>query len=391
MIYLTQPSQVATANRDAAMHRTNLLVCLFVGLFLTSAPQSAIAKVDWHVGDAFHGKLEASVGVTWAEKPLRDGLMNLSELQRVAIFLDRRVDPNQLVTISAENLPLEAALRKIARSIGLDIGFVGSVVYVGPPQTCLRLATLAEVRNEQVSELPKASHKRMLTRRAVGWPELSEPRLLVARMASNAGLTLPNIEAIPHDMWRAQELPPLTFAEQATLVLAGFDMSFRYHQNGRQGLLSRFPIVVTIERAYSTKNPDKLAAQLESEYPQAYVEADKKKKQVLVRSMLEDHWKIEEGLGRGKRMLNPPKPPAASDQRFTLNVENKPVGPLLSLLAKKIKVDLRFDSTVTEALKSKLVSASVKEATAIQLLNAMAEPAGLKVGARGKALVVSKR
>ncbi|MEM7315478.1 MAG: hypothetical protein AAF497_20235 [Planctomycetota bacterium] len=393
MTYLTQPSQITVVTRVAyglrSLRMTTPLHWLLLSVIALSLVGNAFAKVDWHVGPKFRRQLESPVGITWQSKPLRDGLMNLSEAQRVSIFLDRRVDPGQLVTISVEETSLKEAVRKIARSVGLDIGFCGSVLYVGPPQTCLRLATLAEVRNEQISELPKAAHKRLLTRRSVAWPDLSEPRLLVARMASNVGLTLPNVEAIPHDMWWAQELPPLTFAEQATLVLAGFDMSFRYHQNARQALLSKYPIVVTVERAYPTKDPKKLAEKLEKEYPQAYVESDRKKGRVLVRTMMEDHWEIEASLGRGKRMLNPPKA-AASLKRYTLSVENKPVGPLLTLLAKKVEVDLRFDRGVTEEIRSQLVSASVKEATAVQLLSAMAKPAGLKIVTNGSALVVAK-
>ena len=92
----------------------------------------------------------------------------------------------------------------------------------------------------KVDDLPKASHRRLLTRSQLAWKDLTEPRLLIANVASSAGLTIPNIESIPHDLWFGDDLPALTFAEKATLLLAGFDMSFRFHQSSTQIVLTRF-------------------------------------------------------------------------------------------------------------------------------------------------------
>ena len=89
------------------------------------------------------------MGITWERKPLREGLQNLARSQKVAIYLDRRSNPDREISIAIDEAPLRVALRRIARKGQLGVGFVGPVVYIGPPLTCTRIATLAELRNEQ--------------------------------------------------------------------------------------------------------------------------------------------------------------------------------------------------------------------------------------------------
>ncbi len=240
-----------------------LLACLTVGL---SAVMEGTAGGDeprqqaWKTGSEFHKQLDAPVGLTWEATPLRQGLMHLSRSQQVAIFLDRRVDPGQLVTYGAEAKPLRDVLREVAESQGLGMGFVGPIVYLGPTLTCRRIATLAELQNERVKELPAGSHERLLSRTPLTWPELTEPRLLLANVASGVGLTIPNIRTLPYDLWHAGDFPPLSFPEKATLILAGFDLSFRLHKNSTQLSLSRFPRAVALERTYRSSRPEALRA-----------------------------------------------------------------------------------------------------------------------------------
>ena len=65
---------------------------------------------------------------------------------RVAIFLDRRVDPDQRVEFSSDDVPLEELFVRLAKKLKLGTCQVGSVVYLGPPDIAAKLATMAAMR-----------------------------------------------------------------------------------------------------------------------------------------------------------------------------------------------------------------------------------------------------
>lgn len=364
------------------------IVIVMGALFASATPEASAGETDWRTGTQFQKQLQAQVGLTWQSRGIREGLETLARSQRVAIFLDRRVDPERSVTFSCEDTSLEDAIRGIAGKAKLGVGFVGPVVYVGPPLTCARIATLAEVRNEQVKALPLAAHNRLLKKNISVWPDLVEPRLILARMATTAGIEIPNVQAVPHDLWRSNDLPNLTFAEQATLVTAGFDMAFRWHKNAKQVFLTRFPPAVTLERAYSSAKPEAFADEIEKLLPQAFVEVVDGR--VVVRTMLEDHWTIERT--RGKRGV--PEKGAANrkDKRYTLTVKNEPAGVLLKLFATKLKLELVVHKDVPRAKLDKRISLSVNEVTDVDLFKATARAAGLTAQFdTGKVYILDKK
>lgn len=344
-------------------------------MILLSHATSFGQAVQWQTGSRFQNALAAPTSVTWESRALRDGLQTLAKANRVAVFLDRRCNPGVTVSYSCDNKPLEDAFRDIAAKANFGVGFVGPVVYVGPSLTAARIATLAEIRNEQVKKLPNASHKRLLKRTDTKWPELIEPRLVLARMATEAGLTVNDVELVPHDIWEASDLPPMTFGEKATLVTAGFDMSFRWHKDARKVSLARFPRAVSLQRAYGSNEPQKLADEFKELIPQAFI--DVKENGVIVGSMLEDHWKIERR--NGQRGLPAPPRPNLAKQRYSLRVENKPVGVLIKTLAKKLDFEVILHPETPKQKLEKLVSFSVKDATNAELFEAMAKAAKLRV------------
>jgi hypothetical protein len=75
-------------------------------------PQEPIA---WKTGPALRKQLDASVGVTWPERPLRDGLTSLSRNTGVCIFLDRRIDPDQTVELTVRDESVQRVLEQLPK------------------------------------------------------------------------------------------------------------------------------------------------------------------------------------------------------------------------------------------------------------------------------------
>jgi hypothetical protein len=181
----------------------------------------------------------------WGSNPLRKALDSLARSQRVAIFLDRRVDPGQPIDFSVRNETLREVIQRLARSLQLGVSRVGPVVYLGPPETASVLGDIVELRRSEIRRWPTVTSKRLLTVRPVAWHELAEPRELILQLARQSQLEIEGLEHVPHDLWPAVDLPPLDFAEHLSLLLAGFGLTFEVNQTAPRIRLTAMPTTGT--------------------------------------------------------------------------------------------------------------------------------------------------
>jgi hypothetical protein len=102
------------------------------------------------------------MAITWSERPLREGLERLSHEAGIAIFLDRRIDPGQSLTLQVLESPLESLVKAIANKVDADTVQIGAIIYFGPAETVRELATLVSLRRQEVAKLPAARQERLL-------------------------------------------------------------------------------------------------------------------------------------------------------------------------------------------------------------------------------------
>jgi len=364
-----------------AVSRANLLkrwLALLAPLQLLLPVQShpgAAAEMVWKSEAELDQQLELPAGVRWGSNPLRPALTNLARIQQVAIFLDRRVDPDQAVDLIITDIPLHELLQRIASQLKLGLGQVGPVIYLGPPSTASVLGTVAALREEQAQQLPPAVRSRVTRMQPLRWPELATPRELVQEIAAGVGLSVVGLEQIPHDLWPAVDLPPLTFVQSLSLVLAGFGLTFEYSSDGSAIQLQPLPATASILRRIPLRgSPAAVGAEIRRRFPDARftIEAGS----VMVDSTIETVAAI-------RRMLDSPSPrpkiPTAKakvEKRYTLRVQDKPLGAVAAAIAKELGVELRL-AAGAEELRDKLVWLDVKEATLDQLLRTLLDPGGL--------------
>src|SRR5262245_16522724 len=103
------------------------------GFAITSDSIHAQEPAKLKVGGAFNQQIQERVDFEWGDRPLRSGLERLTQAYGVAVFLDRRIDPDQPITISVHAQPLEDALRSIAKLAKSEIAQLGPAIYIGPP------------------------------------------------------------------------------------------------------------------------------------------------------------------------------------------------------------------------------------------------------------------
>lgn len=349
------------------------------------APGLLSAADSWQTGRALDRVLAAPAALEWDARALRDALRSVSQAHRVAILLDRRVDPEQPVTQTIAEQPLQAALAALADGLDLDVKRVDSVLVFGPREALHTLRTAAALRQAEAQRAPAALRKKLLRRVAWRWDDLAEPRELLADLAQEAGLSCDADADVPHDLWAAHDLPALTWSDRVTLLAVQFGCT--YAIDGTALRLVPLPDRLTLRRTYDAEgDPAAQAAAWRELAPDCAIEVQGR--QLVVEGLLEDHERLSGG--------EPPVGPAtvaASDaeQRYTLNVQNVGLGRLLDELARRLQLEFRdVDASLKAAGQTReaIVSLQVKDASLDELLHAALDPLGLEFARAGRVVTL---
>ncbi|HPM84936.1 MAG TPA: hypothetical protein PLF81_29740 [Candidatus Anammoximicrobium sp.] len=352
-----------------------ILLAPFHLLLSAQAIECAAAEDGWKAGAEFDSQLALPTKVRWAgAHTLRGVLASLADNQRVAIFLDRRVDPDQPVALATEEVPLRDLVQRLAEHLKLGVGRVGPVLYLGPSETAQVLGTVAALKQEADLALPSALRSKLRRTETLSWPELATPRDLIVRLAADAGLQVDGLEQVPHDLWPQGELPPLNFPQAMSLILAGFGLTFDYAPEGSAIRLHALPAKASITRRIPTRgSPALVATEIRRRFPGVPFTIEGG--YLVVDSTIE----VADAIGRlldGSSVR--PKPPAAAkgEKRYTLRKTTAPLGAVADAVAKQAGLELRFDPRAQD-LRDKIVWIEVQDATLDQLLQILLEPAGL--------------
>jgi hypothetical protein len=357
------------------------------------APPSAVVarSAEWKTSASFEQALQQSYGITWKERTLRDGLERLAQETGVAIFLDRRIDPDQELNLQEPPIPLETLVSQIAAAAKAQISRLGPVIYIGPPETADELATVAALRRQELARLPTDRQAALLSARPLQWPELTEPRQLIEQLSREAAVQVENTQDVPHDLWPAVDLPPLAWCDRLTLVLAGFGLTFQLDASGREIRLRSIEPGNVLERRYSPAgSAANLSVQLKHILSDAKIRAEQG--QLIVTAREEDHDKIQRLLaGQSVRASAPAKAPSwpkAAQLLMTLSVKNQPAGAVVRKVAESLGKRLTFDESILEKLKTP-ITFDLKNATPEHLLDTTLHPLGLSFRLTEKELIVT--
>jgi hypothetical protein len=369
------------------------LITLSCAVGLTAPLRGADQPDGWLTGDKLRLQLEQKVSITWSARsgiPLRQALTHLSQSQQVAILLDRRVDPDQKIELTSDDVSLDATLKLIASRLTIGVAQVGSVIYFGPEATARRVRTLAALRHDEVLRLPSAARSRFLQLRSWRWDDLSTPGDLLATLAAESKIEIQGTDRIPHDLWAGADLPPLNFTDRLTLAAAQFNLTFSIDPTGESVRLVEMPESVEIGRSYplhvSAGNADAIVAKLSKALPEAHIRFTAGR--LLVRGRAEDQDFVEAALnGRPAKRTTVTQ----GEKRYTLPVVSMAVGDLIKTLGRRLDLDVQIDDAAIQAAGLSLkteVKVNVKDASEDDLLRAVLGPAGLMFDRRGRTITV---
>lgn len=331
--------------------------------------------------------LQTPTRIFWEQTPLRSGLEDLSRQYGCTIWLDRTIDPGQLVTTQAaepdQDPSLRGRLEYIAGLVDAEVGLIENVVYFGPPGRVARLQRAAVELHDVLSRSAgpsRGSDPSAAFMRPLSWTELATPTELLEQIESTWQVHFD--QRLPHDLLHAGRfLQPTTLATQATVILGGFEREAELHQ------------------------PDQL--RIIPLQPQTQWQANYPKRDVDLRGLvgLVDRYAGGQCHTRGNvcqvrgltnfhlALLAPPPAPSRTDVslgskslRYEFQVVNTQVSAVLASLANSIGFELQWDETCSAAQRAQLISFEVKQVTLDQLLAEVARSSGLTIE-RQKSLV----
>jgi hypothetical protein len=348
---------------------------------------------DWLTGPALREHLSDPIDLTWSENPVRNALANFAQFQNVAVLLDRRIDPSMKITLSLHQSPLSDSLAGIAMAGELGVTLAGPVAYFGPPDSVPKLRTLIFLREEEAKKMPSATGKIFFQSKSLAWDDFTEPRKIFEKLGQENHLAIAGLGKIPHDLWAAADLPPMTLAERLSLVAFQYDLTFVPAADGKRIELVPIPTDIRLTRSYpGGKEPEETVKKFAELAPKAEIDIVEGK--IRVRGMLDDHERIE-----AARKPAGPTPAANADadlknKRCTLTVTEKPIGPVLRQIAKQLDLQLQMDeAAIAEAGVSldRLVSIKVKEVTIDEVLQAAIKDVPLQYRRQGNVVIIEAR
>ena len=172
------------------------------------------------------------IDATWTGVPLREIAGRLSTMSGLAVVVDRRIDPDARVSLTASDEPLPEVLATLAKEARAEVVLLASHARLTPSGSAARLRAAERTRVAEIRRLSAADKARATARSAWTWPAGATPRELMTAAAAAAGIALTDLDTLPHDHFPAAALPPLPLAERLDLLLAHFDRRVEWKNVG---------------------------------------------------------------------------------------------------------------------------------------------------------------
>ncbi len=347
----------------------------------------------WLEGRALDRQLLQPIQAQWQGQPLRRAMQGLSRRTKVAAFLDRRIDPDAVLNLTIDADTTIQGWQHIAGDRDAAVVVYGPLLYLAPLEIADRILAVLSARQQELERLPVARRRALQRSSASGWQDLATPRELVSEMAREANLRVENLDAIPHDLWVSVSLPPMTWVERFSLVLANFDLTYEWTRPGRTISLQPFPAQPLLTRCYVVSPSAKrgINARWKSG-PDTRMEFQGSSR-LMVTADKETHSRLQEFIDRSQvRGSSPPR--GRRQYQITVADEDRPVGAVIESLARQLQLKVRWNERAIRAeglSKEALTSFKVEKASMEELFHAVLDPVGLKHRRSGDTLHIEPK
>ena len=370
--------------------RTSPRFVAWAGFLLFNAAAAAAAPIEYVTGPKLLRQLEQPVTIAWSNVSFREAIASLSTSQRLAVVVDRRVDPDKPFSLKVAEDPLRLVILKIAEQKAIGSSILGPVVYFGPNKAAESLKTLAALRRDDVLQSPPGVKKLLAQSRPLAWDDLAEPRQLITSLAKEVRVKIDGLSQIPHDLWPANSLPSLPWSDRVTLILIQFGLTFQLADAGQSIAIVPIPNTIQITRNHPGGSlPSARAKKLQSQIPAAKISVQGEK--IVVVGRMEDQETVAQLLSGRKVQTTTVK---SGQDVYKLNVEGIPLEKVLTQLSAMLKLELKYDREAIQksgVALNQLITFRVEDASLDELLSAALKGTGLAYERRDKTVTITVR
>lgn len=303
----------------------------------------SVDQIVWTTGKELDRFVLSSISVSWTDAPLRDRLYSFARSVRVAVFLDRRIDPGTPVTMAIQNQSIERFFWQLAGEHGLGVCRVGDFYYFGPEETAMALPVLWNDLSKLVTAEPQ---------RPISWPSSTEPAKLIERIEEQGRLRLDEDSRLRHDLWPAGELPAMTALHQLAIVGSGFAQWPTYKKSKRLVQFRPLSIPQQGSAEYSwqpedAESRDETLKQLGREFPDCNFRV--KRDSLVVRGSVKSVYNVKHRLVQSTSTAQ-----ATSDsQRFTLKTTATRL-QIIEAIGRQLARTVDYDATLGPILNQRI-------------------------------------
>lgn len=295
-------------------------------------------------------------------KPLRDALRQTAKLAGVNLWLDRKVDPNALVSPGQLGPTFFAALESIANECDCVLMVCKNVVIIGRESWVDPLAVRLMAQPEA-----RAARNSVVN---VHWEDLTTPTVALARVS---GGTIAKSDVLPHDLWPETDWKSMQRDVAQVLIRAQFDFPLKTSDSAR------------LTRKYETGSRlneiRALTQQLDS-HSKIKIEDG----WMSVTSTMATHRQLTASLLRkGGASVG-----KVDDRRFDLKVINQRADVVLSQFAQAAGRICRIEPAAVPACESR-VTIEASQKSLAELIEMVAERVNVQVKWTVDAVVVSAK
>lgn len=341
--------------------------------------------IKWLTGRDLDNSNALAITALLSDAKIRDRIVRFSRNQKIALFLDRRIDPSTLIDLSVQNATKEQFLWSVAEKCKLGICRIEDFYYFGPLESAASFPAVCQQLREVTSKHRRNAKVDWSGRQIMKTAAIVEPKKLLLDLANQNQFQIENLDAIEHDIWAGFELPRTTLQIRVAVLLVGFGKTFERNEDGTIIKIIDIPEIKTTEASIRVvENAAALAKTLRPKFPDVKL------------------------VGRGKRVVvSGPPIQIAAIQRLVVAAQ-KPegggVGPLsftaraprgviLATAAKHANLNLVYDKSNRNISKllQEPIEVSVVNADVVGLVQIALQDTNLKYELVGDEIRISER
>ena len=340
--------------------------------------QTSAASTSWKTGADFQRELERPITVTWGGTTLRNELTQFANRRGIGIFIDRRIDPDTPIELRIRDQTFEQILWIVADQHNWSVCRLDDLFYLGPVGVAPRFLALWQQQKDRVRRSRSSFYRQGPKNENVNWPLLSNPSEILMGLAqrhqfeiiplSKATERDERLEApLPHDLWPAIELPPISIDEQVGLLLIGFDLWYEPQETNNTIKLVPLPIQDTAQITLGPfpQSEHLSLRDLRAEFPDCSIRRERN--QFIIKGPIERMASVNRRLVKSSSVPAGVQRAKAGTAVFSLTTRASRKD-LLMAIANDQQLQLRFTGTDRTEL-DQIIELTVEKVTLDELLS----------------------